>query len=151
MVRISLFGRYQGSESEDAVLKNHWSSLGMPNDLNIRWLRSTDYKYGYTELTKCAEADVDPKHSSNGDELPEDVVFDATDSLHFKRIFKGLFPDRRTDLKILAITTADGKIVAFGVLHIEKNSMNHEGNKGIIGDLRIDKQFKINGLVAKAG
>lgn len=94
MQKISLFGRYQGSEQEDQVLKDNWQTLNLPEEYQIRWLRSTDFKKGYGQL----KVNLDERT------LPEDAVFSADNELSFKRMFKSIFPNRRTNLKMLVIT-----------------------------------------------
>ena len=68
IVRISLFSRYQGSESEDEIIKGHWSRLNLPENLKIRWLKSVDFGNGYSILTKSDDlgktANIDPLFAS---------------------------------------------------------------------------------------
>ena len=118
IVQIQLFGRYQGSEDEDKILKEYWSCLNLPEDLKIRWLKSVDFKNGYSNLTNLEPTSAPNKHFLVT-ALPNDVIIDADDSLHFKKEFRRLFPDRKEQLKILAVTNADGKVVATGVLFIQ--------------------------------
>lgn len=108
MVRISLFSRYQGSAAEDQVLKEHWNSLNLPEEYNVRWLKSVDFKKGYSQLKSGTS-------TSTCQDLPSDVIFEASDELHFKRLFKGTFPMRSNDLKMLVITHKD-TVIASGVL-----------------------------------
>ena len=66
-MRIQLFGRYQGSEYEDKILKEHWSCLNLPEDLKIRWLKSMDFRNGYSNLMKsdlANSASSDQVHAS---------------------------------------------------------------------------------------
>lgn len=99
MVCLSLFKRYQGSEKEDQALSERWKSLDPPQNMNIRWLKSVDYRAGYGKL--C------PLNGGEGhvtDILPSDAVFKAEDSLEFKKLFRAAFPDRNSNLKMLVIT-----------------------------------------------
>ena len=81
-------------------------------------MKSVDFKNGYSNLTNLEPTSAPNKHFLVT-ALPNDVIIDADDSLHFKKEFRRLFPDRKEELKILAVTNADGKVVATGVLFIQ--------------------------------
>ena len=72
------------------------------------------------------------------------MMFDAQDSLSFVKLFKGMFPERSKDVKMLVLTD-NGKLVGSAVLFIE-SLKNSEGNplKKVchIGDIRFDPRIE---------
>lgn len=68
--------------------------------------------------------------------FPEEAIFKPEDSLSFKKLFKGTFPDRSSDLKMLVITH-ETEVVASGVLYMKNNT-------GFIGDIRLVKESNIS-------
>lgn len=130
MVRLSLFKRYQGSESEDNILRNTWSSLETPENCSIRWLRSTDFSNGYRNL-KSTESYL------NETVIPENFKFNADNDLDFKRQFKGTFPDHSSELKAVVVAN-QGKVIASGLLYFKKVNESSMSKAGLISDIRLD-------------
>lgn len=118
--RISLFSRYQGTTEEDKVLNEYIESL--PEGLNIRWLKTTDFSNGYRDLQPC-QSDTDAQA------LPDFAIFRPEDALSFKRLFRSTFPEHKSDLRMVVITR-ETKVIASGVLYL------HEEN-ATIGDIRL--------------
>lgn len=98
-------------------------------------MKSVEFTNGYSN--------TQPYQTDPGAEIvPAYAVFEPEDALDFKRKFKGVFPARTKELKMLTLTK-NTKCIMSGVLHIEQPDDSSDKKVGLIGDIRIDEKYTI--------
>ena len=122
---------------EDEILKACLQESRLADQgFDIRWLRSTDYNNGYDQLKAIRTINKECEYFEPN-LIPPKYLINESDSLEFKRKFKGLFPDMSNKLKMLVITKSN-RVVASGVLYNQNKEAGSEDVGAIctIGDLR---------------